>query len=131
MAFGCYNYWRSDHGSFVWAANSTWGGENLITAVLLFTFLMNVNTEKYPQLLREILSYISQISLGIYLVSWIFDRIIYDGYVKALIPVAQERWKFYPVAVPVIFIGAVGCAACLYLIRDGIHKVIQICRKHA
>ena len=125
MLFGCYNYWRSDHGSFVWAANSTWGGENLITASLLFVFLLNVNTEKWPSLVKEILSYISQISLGIYLVSWIFDRIVYDGYVKALITVPSERWKFYPIVVPIIFLCSAGCAAFLYLLRDGMHKLMQ------
>lgn len=125
VLFGCYNYWRSDHGSFVWAANSTWGGENLITASLLFVFLLNVNTEKWPSLVKEILSYISQISLGIYLVSWIFDRIVYDGYVKALITVPSERWKFYPIVVPIIFLCSAGCAAFLYLVRDGMHKLMQ------
>lgn len=125
MVFGCYNYWRSDQGSFVWASNSTWGGENLITATILFVFLMNVRTEKWPALLKELLGYISKISLGIYLVSWIFDRIIYDGYVKALISVPQDRWKYYPIVVPVIFTGALGCSAFLYLIRDGLHKLAR------
>lgn len=127
--FGCYNYWRSDHGSFVWAANSTWGGENLITASLLFALLLNIHTEKWPDLIKELLRYISDIALGIYLVSWIFDRIIYDGYVKVLITVPQERWKYYPVAVPVIFLCSAGCAAFLYLLRDGIHQLMQKCMK--
>lgn len=125
VLFGCYNYWRSDGGKFVWASNSTWGGENLITASLLFTLLVHIKTEKWPAAFKSALTYISNISLGLYLVSWIFDRIVYDGFLKPAVPEITERWKFYPLAVPAVFLGAAGLASLLYLIRHGLHRIAQ------
>lgn len=125
ILFGCYNYWRSDGGKFVWASNSTWGGENLITASLLFVLLLHIKMEKWPVVFKAVLTYISNISLGIYLVSWIFDRIVYDGFLKSAVPEITERWKFYPIAVPAVFFGSAGLATLLYLIRHGLHKIAQ------
>ena len=96
IIFGGYNFWRSDGGKFVWASNSTWGGENLITATLLFNLLLQVKVIQWPSIIKAGLVYISQISFGMYLVSWIFDRIVYDGFLKPGVPEVMERWKFYP-----------------------------------
>lgn len=123
VLMGAYNYYRSYGGKFLWLSNSTWGGENLAASTLLFTLLLHLNLKKLPEWLKGILVYISQISLGIYLISWIFDRIVYDGYVKVLIPETTDRFIFYPIIVPMVFLGSTGGAACLYLIRDGLHAV--------
>ena len=122
VLFGCYNFYRSDGGNFVWAANSTWGGENLITAVLLFTLLLHVNLERMPRMLQGAMLYISQISLGIYLVSWIFDKIVYNEFFKPYVTVTNERWKYYFLVVPCVFLLSTGGASLLYLIRDVLHR---------
>lgn len=119
--FGCYNFYRSDGGTFVWAANSTWGGENLITATLLFHLLLNVKLEKVPRALKAAMLYISKISLGIYLISWIFDRIVYDAYFKPCVPIVNERWKYYFIVVPTVFLLSVGGASVLYVVQKLMH----------
>lgn len=121
--FGCYNFWRSDGGGFVWAANSTWGGENLITATLLFTLLLHVEVDLWPKAVQKILIYLSRISLGLYLVSWIFDKVAYNAFLKPAVEEVTKRWKFYPITVPAIFLASAGLASLLYLIRDGLHRL--------
>ena len=123
VLFGWYNYYRSDGGNFVWGNNSTWGGENLITAVLLFTLLLHLNVKRWPTMVKEILTYISGISLGLYLISWIFDRIVYDGVLVPNVPVVAERWKFWPLVVPSVFLMSAAASSLLYLIRYGLRLV--------
>lgn len=113
---GCYNFWRSDGGSFVWAANSTWGGENLITAYLEFSFLLSLRLDRLPRALQAIMTYISKISLGIYLISWIFDKLIY-ALLKAYVPATNDRWPYYFIVVPSVFLCSMAGASLLYLIQ--------------
>ncbi len=128
VVFGWYNYYRSDGGKFVWGNNSTWGGENLITAVLWFTLLLHLDVKRWPKIVKEILTYISGISLGLYLISWIFDRIVYDGILKAYVPVVAERWKFWPLVVPSVFLMSAAGSSLLSMIRYGLHAAVgKIC----
>lgn len=113
---GCYNFWRSDGGSFVWAANSTWGGENLITAYLEFSFLLSLRLDRLPRALQAIMTYISKISLGIYLISWIFDKLIY-ALLKTYVLATNDRWPYYFIVVPSVFLCSMAGASLLYLIQ--------------
>lgn len=114
--FGCYNFWRSDGGSFVWAANSTWGGENLITAYLEFSLLLSLRLDRLPRALQAIMTCISKISLGIYLISWIFDKLIY-ALLKTYVPATNDRWPYYFIVVPSVFLCSMAGASLLYLIQ--------------
>lgn len=128
VLFGWYNFYRSDGGSFVWGSNSTWGGENLVTAVLLFTLLLNLKMKRWPKPVHVVLREISGIALGIYLISWIFDRIVYDGCLIPHVPVIAERWKFYPLTVPFVFLLSCAGAGILYLIRYLLHRLFGCLR---
>lgn len=122
-AFGWYNFYRSDGGSFVWGLNSTWGGENLITAVLVFVLLLHLRPQRWPRFIQGAMIYISKISLGIYLISWIFDEIIYKVYFNPYVEVVNERWKYYPLVVGAVFLSSVGGASLLYLIQAARRKI--------
>lgn len=128
-AFGWYNYYRSGGGSFVWGANSTWGGENLVTAVLIFVLLLHINIERWPGFVRRAIVSISGISLGLYLVSWIFDQIIYKVYFLPYVPEVNDRWVFYPLVVPAVFLCSAAGASLLYLIRFGIHRLAGLTKR--
>lgn len=121
--FGCYNYYRCDGAKFVWGSNNTWGGENLITAYLLFSLLLDINTARFPKWLCRVLTYISEISLGIYLMSWMFDKIIYSGYFLPNVADVHARWKFYPLVAGAVFLGAVFGASVIYQIQRGLHAM--------
>lgn len=118
--FGAYNFYRSDGLKFQWESNSTWGGENQITAVLLFIFLLNLHPDRWAGWIKSALVKISKVSLAVYLVSWVFDQEIYRAF-KALVPVTEERWKFFPLVVPSVFLCSFAAAVILYWIRDCLH----------
>ena len=126
---GWYNYYRSGGGNFVWGLNSTWGGENLITAVLIFTLLLHVKIERWPAFLRRAVVFISGISLGLYLISWIFDQIIYKVYFLPYVPVVNDRWGFYPLVVPAVFLSSAAGASLLYLMRHGLHALAGLTKR--
>ncbi len=130
-AFGWYNFYRSDGGRFVWGNNSTWGGENLITATLLFAFLLNLDMTRWPKAVHAALKGISGIALGVYLFSWIPDRLIYDGCLIPQVPEVAQRWKFCPLTVPGVFLLSCAGACVLYLIRFGVHRLCGLLRQRA
>ena len=127
VLFGVYNYYRSDGLSFQWESNSTWGGENQITAVLLFILLLNLHPDLWPRWIKSGLVQISRVSLALYLLSWIFDQEIYST-LQAMVPTAEERWVYFPLVVPSVFLCSFLGAFLLYLLRDLLHLPFRISR---
>lgn len=115
--FGLYNYYRSYGVKFIWGSNSTWGGENLITAVLLFTLLLHLHPERWPRPVKSSLVFISKVSFGLYLVSWIADQIVYGNFLNPHVMVVSERWKYYLAAVPASFLLSLGMSTVLSLVQ--------------
>lgn len=117
LAFGCYNYYRSFGVNFIWGSNNTWGGENLITASFLFMLLLGVRTGGWPRAVKRALAFVSGISLGLYLISWIADIIIYDNCFNLLVPEVERRIFYYPLVAPAVFLLSMLFAVILYLVQ--------------
>ena len=62
------------------------------------------------------MTYISKISLGIYLISWIFDKLIY-ALLKTYVLATNDRWPYYFIVVPSVFLCSMAGASLLYLIQ--------------
>ena len=120
LVFGLFNFYRSHSGIFVWAQYNDWKGlPNLIMTVFAFSFLSSINTGKYPNAVKRVLMYVSDLCLGAYLVSYIFDRMYYsvlNSHVKETI----YKLEWFPVIVPCIFLSALALSAVLNLIYSGI-----------
>lgn len=113
-----YNYWRSKGAVFVWGPWSDWGSLfNVILSTLLFVLLVNIDYEQKSNCFKKIIGVISNLCLGAYLVSYIFDKIFYAILCKC-VPIMQQRLPFYFVIVPIIFF----CS----LIVSGIFELIYI-----
>ena len=68
LVFGLFNFYRSHGGIFVWAQYNDWKGlPNLIMTVFAFSFLSSINTGKYPNAVKRVLMYVSDLCLGAYL----------------------------------------------------------------
>lgn len=128
---GAYNYYRSQGLTFQWLSNSTWGGENLVSSALLFALLLHLDLRRIPEVVKQGLIFISRISLGIYLISWIFDKIVYNAYLKPLVPEVTDRFIWYPLVAAAVFLGSAGGSYCLYLIQDALHIVLAFLTKNA
>lgn len=98
----------------------SWGGlENVITSTLFFILILNLRfniSEKF----KKVISYIANLSLGIYLSSFIFDSIYYY-FLNTNISDVTAKLNMYPVIVPASFLSAV----ILAIITDYIYKLID------
>lgn len=104
--FGTFNSFRSYNTTFEDGYYIQWYGiEPFIMALLIFTLLLRLKTDKLPIAVRWILWKLSDATLGIYLLSYIFDKIIYDSLVLS-VPVMTDRLKYYFIVVPLVFIGS-------------------------
>ncbi len=120
FAFGGFNFYRSCGQNFEWGSYCNWFGfENIIDTVLVFAFINNLNLEKLPLFVKKCLGKISNLALGIFLSSYIFDRIFYP-YLNSNFEYFWTKSKYYFIIVPCIFI----CSMILSWIINFFAKII-------
>lgn len=119
VAFGSFNYYRSYTACFKSGSFVAWGGfENVIDTVLVFVLLLNINTEGIPLFFKKLFAHIAELSLGIYLVSYILDQLCYPILLEN-VPVMPQRLEWYILVVPVVFVGS----SLLSLVLNGIYSL--------
>ena len=77
----------------------------MICATLVFLFLLRIDISFWPNCIKKILVKISEVSLHIYLLSWIFDNYVYS-ILNAAIESVHTRLLYFGVIVPSVFVGA-------------------------
>lgn len=121
--FGVFNYMRSYQITYeVSTYNFYQGIQPVALSVLVFLLILHLNLEKIPRLLKRIIIKVSELSLGIYLVSSIFDFIIYPK-LNAVVVEVPKRLERYIVVVPLVFI----LSLCTSAILDYINRVVSWC----
>lgn len=119
--FGTFNYLVNRNDTFYWGIYQDYGAlPNVISAVLVFNFIANINFNTLPLTLRKFLAKISDCCLGGYLVSYIFDNTFYPILIDKVEPMTM-RLNYYIVIVPFIFI----CSVSLSYILNMIYKIIS------
>ena len=99
--FGFFNFGRNYNNVFFGASYYEWYGfEPLILSVLTFICILNLDTSKITErtILYKCFTKISELSLGIYLVSSVFDTIIYSK-LNAYVPSVPGRLEYYVLVV--------------------------------
>ncbi len=109
------------HGEpFVYNPLNDWGGiENLLSATFFFVFLKKLNLKRCPKVISVCITKISEWSLAMYLLSWIFDNYAYAKLLEA-VPSEEARWAFYPVMVLFTFI----CSLALSALVNAVYKSV-------
>lgn len=103
--FGAYNFYRSQNGPFKTGTYINWGGiETYALTVMLFVLLSRIKTDKLGIGAKWFLQKVSDLALGTYLLSYMFDRVIYYDFLNKNVTVMQDRLPFYLICVPVVFI---------------------------
>ena len=106
VCFGTFIYWKNYGRTFEWGIYSEWNSLATVSLTFfLFVFLHAVPMEKAPLTVKKILFSISNVSLGIYLTSWILDQIIYPV-LETKIPSLNIRILLFIPTVFVVFVGA-------------------------
>ena len=120
---GVYNYWRSRYApSFIWGEWAEWGAMLiLVPAVLAFLLLVNKEGSHAPAFWKKTVGLISDLSWGIYLNSYIFDRVFYPVLGRK-VPVMQDRLPYYFVLVPAVFL-------CSMILSGAMEVIYRVCYK--
>lgn len=131
VLFGSFNYYRSYGGDFVWASYNNWHGlPILITTFILFSLLSSVKTEKMSEGCKYILAKVSDLCLGGYLLSYIFDNLFYAELNKN-VKVMTDRLPYYFAVVPCIFICSLALSLVINIIYKAIYNLIVFICKQA
>ena len=78
LCFGGYNVWRNQGIPFVWGSWCDWGSlQNVVDTVLVFLLLNSIRYSTPPTSITRFTGYLSKLTLGAYLVSWIPDNYLY------------------------------------------------------
>ncbi len=122
FASSTYSYWRSYGSVFVSGEWCAWGGfENLINSILIFVFLLRISTDCMPKAVKKIIVTISEVSFGMYIVSWIFDQYTYPKLISSVSNM-PSRIQYYFIVVPFIFI----CTFILAYIINLVYKIVNV-----
>ncbi len=125
FAFGGFNFFRSYNTTFESGQYIAWQGiEPFVMSVLLFVLLSRINADKMPKWLRWIFWKMSDATLGIYLLSYIFDTIAYQILLNS-VPVMTDRLKYYFVIVPAVFVCSLVASLLLNLLLKLIDFAIE------
>ncbi len=122
---GSFSWFRSYNTTFKSSTYVYWYGFGpCILSTLLFIMLTRIKTKSWHPGVKLVLWKISDWALGIYLLSFIFDSIIYKE-LCAKVPVMVDRLPFYFLTVPLCFICSAALSALLNLLAAGILRLID------
>ncbi|MBE6612018.1 MAG: hypothetical protein E7632_05960 [Ruminococcaceae bacterium] len=123
LLFGWFNYYRSCGRDFVWAKYNDWYGlPNVIMTVLAFICLSTIRTDGWSVKVKAALMHLSDWCLGAYLLSYIFDNLIYVE-LNAFVPEMPDRLVWYPTTVLLVLILSLAASAVLNLLWAGIVRL--------
>lgn len=104
LAFALFNFYRSYGTNFKSGSYIYWNGmESYLLSVFVFILLSRIKTDKFSKETKRTLWSISDLALGIYLISYLFDMLLYP-LLNNNVPVMQERLPYYFVIVPSVFL---------------------------
>jgi len=117
-----YCLWRADGGKFPGGAWTGWEWPlNAVNATLIASLMLDKEYNNVPEKLAKALSYISSLTLQLFLVSYIFDNLFYPILMEKL-PTFPERLWGYFVIVPAVFL----CSLALSVVIDLIYRLFAL-----
>ena len=121
LIFGTFNFYRSYGTTFKSGSYVYWYGfEPYVLSVLLFVLLSRIKTDNMNEKVKFVLWKVSDLALGIYLISFIFDTIVY-AVLNEKITVMTDRLPFYFVTVPIVFVCSMLASAVMNIVAKYIH----------
>lgn len=119
-AGGGVMYALSGGGVAGWNPLLDWPGPTVaLSSCLLFLLLLRVPVDRAPGWVKKLLAKLSQLSLAIYLLSWCFDTAFYPILVQK-VPVVADRFPWYFVIVPAVYLSSAATAQLVAWARWGI-----------
>ncbi|MBQ9544371.1 MAG: acyltransferase family protein [Clostridia bacterium] len=121
LLFGFYDYYRSRGANFVWAAfNEHYSFQSVILTWVIFAFWLSLPCDRLPKPIRSVLGFVSDLTLGAYLTSWIFDQVVYKKLEQRFpYPDIPARFVYYPLCIAVSALGALAASAVIWVLWKG------------
>jgi conserved hypothetical protein len=134
FGFGTFNFYRCYGSTFTTANYVYWNGiEPYVMSVLIFLIISKLKLENINVKAKFVLWKISDLVLGTYLVSFIFDSIYYYEILNINTPDFYARFPFMPLMVLWVFVSALLSSAILNIIAAGIEfcykKICNLCKE--
>lgn len=126
ISFGSFTYIRSYSGNYEELSYNNYQGiQVVIMAFLIFKILLALPLQKIPNIIKQGISKVSELSLGIYLASSISDKIVYP-HLQEAIPNLVYKFEFLPVAVGCTFLLSLIISLVADIIYKGVNGIITI-----
>lgn len=117
---GTGNYLVSYNHSFILGPWQDWDSlPTMILSVLVFNYLAQGDYSRLRSGICRLLARMSDLCLGAFLVSWIFDNLFYNM-LRQIEPAFAHRFVYYPLIVPLIFL----CSLALSQVLNGIYALL-------
>ncbi len=130
VVFGLYNSYRSYNAVYQLTLVVNWRSfENVITTTFFFWWLASLRCRHVPEPVCRITAWISRLSFGTYLVSWIFDSVFYPR-LKQAVPEITDRFPYYFLIVPAVFLCSLALSLAMEAACTGILLLFSgICKR--
>ena len=127
---GAYIYYRSFGTEFVYGSWNEWAGLfTLILTPLVFTIILGTKwINNLPPKAKACIKYLSELTLGAYLISYIFDNYFYAK-LNTSVPLFYDRLPYYFIIVPLVFICSMLASAVINLFYSAALIIIDSIRK--
>ncbi|MBQ1411030.1 MAG: acyltransferase family protein [Oscillospiraceae bacterium] len=129
--YGGFILWRCNGQSYI---DGTWSDWNtpftLAIAVSLFCLFLNRSYRRVPVWMKKLLSRLSELTLGAYLVSDAFDRLIYPS-LKQRQPIEVLRMDAFVIIVPIVFVCSMFTAWLIQLLYALLQRAGRLLHKES
>lgn len=126
VVFSSFNYYRSYGELFEADQYIAWNGfEPYLLGAMFFVLLSRINANKFPAVIRRVIYAISNVSLGIYLISYIPDAIIY-AQLNIKVALMPDKLMYFLPVVLMVFL----CSALLaFILNIAVNIILGICKE--
>jgi surface polysaccharide O-acyltransferase-like enzyme len=134
FGFGTFNFYRCYGSTFTTANYVYWNGiEPYVMSVLIFLIISKLKLENINVKAKFVLWKISDLVLGTYLLSFIFDAIYYYEFLNKNTTDFYARFPFMPLMILCVFVSALISSGIINLIAAGIEfcykKICNLCKE--
>ncbi len=127
MLSGGVQLWRCYGQPFIWGPWQELASlSTFLLSVLFFVMLLQIREEGYPGPVRQVLKFISDLCLGAYLLSYIYDTLLYPPSYP-LGNSLSEQGLFYIQHVPLVAACSLASAAVVLGIYKIWHGLFRLC----
>ena len=95
----------------------------VIVSTLIFVLLHNIDLAKAKDNTKRVLKHVSDITLGAYLMSYVFDEMIYT-HLRNVVPDMLNRIYYFPITTILVFAGALLASEILNLLYKALCVIV-------